>query len=211
MEAGRLEAEACGRYRMLPHLKEACACCKMCDLGLNKVRGEYDPHVFSSHGRRPTQFMIIGQNPGWNEVKDGVPFVGAPGRNFDKELSNYLWERNDFYITNAVKCFVNDSKAPTLKQVAQCEPFLRMEIAIVKPKLVVVFGAAAFSMVLPGSIEHRFSDRIGKITTSDKFDVKVFATYYPTHLSLLDKPKKKQFACDIKMLSQILGKYLSPF
>jgi len=119
-----------------------------------------------------------------------------------------LWERNDFYITNAVKCFTSDSKPPTPRQTARCEPFLHMEIAIVKPRLVVVFGPAAFAAIMPND---KFPNAIGKIITSDKFNTKVFTTHYPSHLNLLDKPRKKQFAHDIKMLSQIMGKYLSPF
>ena len=208
MEARKLEAAACERYKMIPHLEAACACCKMCNLGWSKARDEHNPHVFSSYDpkARPAQFMIVGQNPGWNEVKEGAPFVGAAGRNFEKEL--VMWGRTDFYITNAVKCFTDGNKQPSLEQVTRCEPFLRMEIAILKPKLVVAFGATAFAALVPNAI---FSSAIGKITTSDKFDVKVFTTYHPSPLNMLDKPRKKQFAHDMKLLGQVMGKYLSPF
>ena len=65
-----------------------------------------------------------------------------------------------------------------------------------------------FAALIPNG---KFSGAIGKITTSDKFNIKVFATLYPSSLNLLDKSKKKQFAHNIEMLNQIMGKYLSPF
>lgn len=200
------------RYEMMPHLKLACTNCKMCELGWRSAtRGNdvHDPHVFSNYDPivDPAQFMIVGQNPGWNELKAQTPFVGLAGKNFDTELDKTFWKRSDFYISNAVKCYTEGNKPPQQRNLAACEPFLRMEIAIIKPRLVVAFGAVAFSVLC----DTKFSDNIGKITTSEKFGVKVFTTYHPSPLNLQDVAKKKQFAHDVAMIAKMLNYYLTPF
>ena len=206
------------RHKMMPHLREACINCKMCELGWRKAKRdsyEYDPHVFYGHDPTysPPRFMIVGQNPGWNEVKQGKPFVGQSGANFDKELNSttngvIMWRRDvDFYITNVVKCFTEGNKPPTPKQVGRCEPFLRMEIAIIKPKLVIAFGGVAFGALC----KEKYSERIGKITASEKFGVKVFTTYHPSPLNLADPARRKRFSRDIKTICRIMDYYLTPF
>jgi len=201
------------RYKMLAHLKDACAECKMCELGWRKAtRGayNYNPHVFSNYTpMSPTaKFMIVGQNPGWNEVKEGMPFIGAAGKNFDDALlKNTRWTRGDFYITNSIKCFTKDNKPPSHQNLNRCEPFLRMEISIIKPKLVITFGSVAFG-ILCGC---KFSDNIGKIVDSDKFGVKVFTTYHPSPLNLANPQRKKKFYQDIRTIGKIMDHYLSPF
>lgn len=197
---------------MMPHLVEACSKCRMCNLGWSKASKhgiKKDPHVFSnySHFIKPPRFMIIGQNPGWNEVKQGIPFVGDAGKNFDDALLSTPWSRDDFYITNIVKCFSKGNKKPSIRSVNRCEPFLKMEIAIIKPILVIAFGSVSFSALCDG----KFSNNIGRITNSTKFDVKVFTTYHPSPLNLTNKSREKQFRHDIMMLGKIMVKYLSPF
>lgn len=209
----KLYKAACERYKMLRHLSEACNICRMCNLGWSKASRsgyEYDPHVFSNYDPMvgPSKFMIVGQNPGWNEVKKGEPFVGQAGSNFDKELDKLLWSRKDFYITNTVKCYTQNNKPPESKHIKRCEPFLRMEIAIIKPVLIIAFGAVAFNILCD---DEKFSDNIGKITRSDKFGVKVFTTYHPSPLNLADLDRRKRFRKDIAMLGKIMNYYLTPF
>ena len=199
------------RYEMLPSLKEACKTCRMCDLGWKLARGKLDPHVFSNYTAlsTPHQFLICGQNPGFNEVNEGMPFVGAAGENFNKAIMlSGMWRRDNFYITNACKCFSDGNVPPTPKQLERCEPFLRMEIAIVKPRLVIAFGAVAFG-VLCGNLD--FTPSIGKIVNSEKFGVKVYLTYHPSPLNLSDPARRKQFEKDIRILSKIMDRYLTPF
>ena len=200
------------RLNMLAPLKEVCKVCRMCELGWSKAikNGEsLDPHVFSNYDSTCVpRFMIVGQNPGWNEVKKGTPFIGDSGDNFDKALLlNTRWRREDFYITNCIKCFTEGNRPPTPKQLAKCEPFLKIEIEIIKPIMVIAFGAAAFGAMCEGG----FSDRIGKITVSNKFGVKVFTTYHPSPLNLADPARKKVFFENIVMIGKIMNKLLSPF
>ena len=201
------------RHKALPHLKEACNSCRMCGLGWKKAKKnskEADPHVFSNWDplMRPPMFMIVGQNPGWEEVQKDTPFIGASGRNFDKALEQTIFQRSDFYITNAVKCFTQGNKVPDQQYIDRCEPYLRMEIAIVKPKFVVTFGKVSFNMMCPDA---DYNDSIAKLTKSSKFGVKVMAVYHPSPMNLSQKPRKQKFNEDIKLISRIMSHYLTPF
>lgn len=210
----KLIAAANERMRSLYHVRDACKVCKMCDLGWQKAtkqnQGEYDPHVFSNFdpGINLPRFMIVGQNPGWDEVTKGQPFVGLSGGNFEKALEQTYFQRSDFYITNVVKCWTLGNTVPTSEQISRCEPFLRIELAIVKPILVVTFGAVAFNLLCS---EYEFKDCVSKIITSDKFGVKVFSTYHPSPRNLMVTERKDTFYKDIRMLGRIMSRYLMPF
>jgi len=215
MSASREELyrSACQRFEMLTPLSEACRVCRMCALGWSKARKgsyEYDPHVFSNHDPAlgPSDFMVVGQNPGWNEVRLGQPFVGQAGANFDQELLQTMWRRHHFYITNAVKCYTPGNRPPDHENLRRCEPFLRMEIAIVKPTLVLALGAVAFGILCEDMV---FAERIGKISNSSKFGIKVFATYHPSPLNLSDLSRRDRFKKDIFTIARVMNYYLSPF
>ena len=208
-----LESAAAKRKQMLPHLGEACISCKMCPLGWSDATKDgykKDPHVFADYDFLGWQrFMIVGQNPGWNEVKEGVPFVGQSGKNFENALTlGTPWSRSDFYITNAVKCFTTGNRQPNPKEVDRCEPFLRMEIEIIRPVFVVALGATAFNMLCP---DLKFGDCVGKISDSSKFDIKVFTTYHPSPRNMAVADRKSKFYKDIRMLGKIMSRYLTPF
>jgi len=150
--------------------------------------------------------MVIGQNPGSNEVLNCQPFVGAAGANFDKALFK-MWSREQVYISNCVKCYTEGNTPPTAQQLERCEPILRMELAIVKPVLVIALGSIAFKCL--GGDD--FQGNIGKIHTSEKFGVKVFTTYHPSPLNLADAARRVQFERDMGHLRQIMDQYLLPF
>ncbi len=139
------------KLAMLEHVRLACSVCTMCELGLkDATRNGVDrnPHVFSN--MRPHRFMIIGQNPGWDELAVNEPFVGAAGKNFDIEIEKHGLSRNDFYICNAVRCFTTDNQRPNSKHIERCDVFLRIEINLIKPKLLVALGSVAFEQLCPG-------------------------------------------------------------
>jgi uracil-DNA glycosylase family 4 len=207
------EKAAISRYKAMPHLKETCNSCRMCNLGWKKAKKnnkEVDPHVFSNWDprSRPPMFMIVGQNPGWDEVQNDAPFIGASGSNFDNALKDTMHKRSDFYITNAVKCFTQGNKVPDQKSIDRCEPFLRMEIAIVKPKFVITFGKVSFNLMCPDA---DYNDSVAKLTNSEKFGVKVMAIYHPSPMNLSQKVRKQKFNADIKLIGRIMNTYLTPF
>jgi uracil-DNA glycosylase family 4 len=85
----------------------------------------------------------------------------------------------------------------------RCEPFLRMEIGLLKPKLVVTLGAVAFAQFCP---DMKYSQCLKQISKSTKFGVSVFAVYHPSPLNFADKPRKLEFAKQIKLLCSLIKK-----
>lgn len=205
------------KRRMLEIMQDACRVCGMCELGWTKHKRDSTelcaqvPGYFDGMSTTP-RIMIVGQNPGWTEVREGRPFVGPAGKEFDKALDEYggrySIDRNKFYITNVVKCYTTDNRQPLQRHIDLCEPFLRMEITIIKPKFIVALGAVAFAALCPGI---NFSDSLGKIITSQKYGVKVFPTYHPSPLNLEDKLRRDQFNHDMRILCELLFRLESPF
>lgn len=202
---------------MLDAIGEACKLCGMCELGWSKAKRlghEFDPHVPGwRDGMSPLpKIVVVGQNPGWNEVRAGVPFVGAAGDEFNRAIDRhggkYGITRNHFYITNIVKCFTPDNHPPTARQIARCKPFLKMEINTIRPKVILALGSVAFAGLCP---DGRFSDNVGKLSRSEEFEVKVFTTYHPSPLNLQDKFRKLQFDRDMKVICELLFRMDCPF
>ena len=76
------------KHEMLSDLKSVCGNCGMCDLGWSKAENDLDPHVFSNFDRSIPlpKIIVVGQNPGYNEVVKGEPFVGAVINSFDRSI-----------------------------------------------------------------------------------------------------------------------------
>lgn len=190
------------KMRMLIPLSQTCLACSMCELGLKiayKGKLGRDPHVLSN--MKPHRFMIVGQNPGWTELEKREPFVGDAGATFDAEIALHGMTRDEFYICNAVRCFTSGNTRPTAKHMERCEPFLHMEVNLIKPKLVVALGAVAFEQLCPGE---SFSESLKKITKSKKFNVPVFAIYHPSPLNLQDSGRAAAFKDQIKVMCALV-------
>jgi len=198
-----LEKRAQDALVMLRPLRDMCKDCTMCRLGMRQptIRGEQvkDHRVFSN--MLPSRVMIIGQNPGYDECHEDLPFVGEAGKTFNKAVRAHGVKRNSFYITNTVKCATSSNEKPALDESDACEPYLRMEIRIMRPKLVVTLGAVAFERLCPGQ---RYSDRRGRISRSDVYGVKVFAIHHPSPRNLEDEQRKKDFYRQIELLCGIV-------
>lgn len=185
------------KLRMLRQLSRVCTTCSMCELGMQGAeKGDSirDPHVFSN--MRPHRFMVVGQNPGWNELAAGTPFVGAAGKNFDDEIIKHDMNRDDFYICNSVRCWTKGNERPTQRHIDRCEPFLQMEINLIKPKLIVTLGGIAFSQLCP---DFTFSKSLKKLTDS-KYGVKVFPIYHPSPVNFRDGSRKTAFEDQIRIM-----------
>ena len=201
INAGAETSEQC-KLRMLRQLSLTCTACSMCELGLkgaernDEVR---DPHVFSN--MNPSRFMVVGQNPGWNELKQQEPFVGAAGKNFDTEIQKHGLDRSYFYISNTVRCHTKDNQKPTQRHMDRCEPFLRMEIGLLKPKLVITLGAVAFAQLCPDSV---YSKSLRTIVKSQKFGVPVLAVYHPSPMNFRGEHRKQAFEKQIQLLCALV-------
>ena len=107
--------------------------CELCKTA-NPVLGEGNPNA---------DVMFIGEAPGQKEDELGRPFVGAAGKFLDELLASIGFERTDVYISNVVKYRPPANRDPTPEEKQQCMPWLMMEIALIKPKVIVPLGRHA--------------------------------------------------------------------
>jgi len=87
--------------------------------------------------------MLIGQNPGADEDETGRPFVGRAGKYLTKTLAEYGINREDVFITNIVKHVSPENRKPYPDEVVACLPYLKTQISLIKPKIIVLLGASA--------------------------------------------------------------------
>ena len=95
------------------------------------------------HGPARAEIMIIGEAPGQEEDKSGIPFVGRAGHLLDELLAQAGIDRDSIYVTNAVKCRPPDNRDPTAGEIAKCRQYLQAEIATVQPRFLLLLGNAA--------------------------------------------------------------------
>ncbi|MBQ0883994.1 UdgX family uracil-DNA binding protein [Streptomyces sp. RM72] len=138
----------------LPALREAAAECRGCPLHRDATQT-----VFGA-GRATARLMLVGEQPGDQEDRQGKPFVGPAGHLLDRALADAGLDPAVAYVTNAVKHFKftraeprkrRIHKAPTLRETTACGPWLAAELDRVRPELIVVLGATAGKALLGSS------------------------------------------------------------
>ena len=156
-----------------------CERCRLCERRTNSVFGV---------GDRDADWMLIGEAPGENEDKLGEPFVGQAGKLLDSMLHAVALSREDnVFIANVIKCRPPGNRNPELDEVARCEPYLKRQVELVKPKLIVALGRFAAQSLL--KTEASIASLRGRV--HDYQGVPVIVTYHPAYLlrSLPDKAK----------------------
>ena len=101
-------------------------------------------------GPCPASVMIVGEAPGFNEDRQGEPFVGAAGKLLDTLLARIGLSRADVYITNVLKCRPPMNRDPMPNEAEACSPYLREQMQLVAPKVVLILGRHALERLLPG-------------------------------------------------------------
>jgi DNA polymerase len=191
----------------LKTLREAAAGCRACDLwqrGTQTVFGE---------GARDARVMFVGEQPGDKEDIIGKPFVGPAGAVLDKALVAAGIDRNEVYVTNVVKHFKWEPrgkrrihKKPNALQITACRPWLDAEIAVTKPRVVVLLGATAAQAILGKNF--RVTEQRGQLIASETAPY-VMATVHPS--SILRAPDDEsrhaemaRFIDDMKKVAQVI-------
>ena len=161
-----------------------CTACPLYKTGTQTVFGE---------GPRGPALMLVGEQPGDYEDVAGKPFVGPAGKIMNRALEEAGIERDEVYVTNAVKHFKWEPrgkrrihKKPNSREIAACRPWLEAELRLVKPKLLVCLGATAAQTIF-GPMFRVTKDR-GKVLSSE-LAPKVVATVHPS--SLLRQPDEE--------------------
>lgn len=139
---GNPPAEAVGAAGNLADLERCIQGCHACPLGAGRIR-----FVFGE-GNPAADLMFIGEGPGKDEDLQGRPFVGKAGELLDKMISSIGFQRDQVYIANVVKCRPPDNRTPLPEEAARCLPYLRRQIELVRPRVIVTLGATPLRELL---------------------------------------------------------------
>jgi len=149
----------------------ACTACRLHAGRTNAVPGEGDPM---------TEVVFVGEGPGVNEDRLGRPFVGRAGDLLVRLLASIGWQRGDVFITNIVKCRPPDNRDPEPDEVAACAPYLRRQLQVLDPALVVTLGRHSMSRFMPGTTISRAHGTAAPVDpATGAATALVFAMYHP--------------------------------
>ena len=192
----------------LSALREAARACTACHLYKSATQTVF------GEGPKRAAIMFVGEQPGDYEDLVGKPFVGPAGQIMNRALEEAGIDRQEVYVTNAVKHFKWEPRGkrrihekPNAREIAACRPWLEAELRIVKPKLVVLLGATAAQTIFGSSF--RVTRERGKVLSSE-FAPKIVATVHPS--SLLRQPDEasrerdyRNFVADLRLASKAAG------
>jgi DNA polymerase len=148
-----------------------CTRCRLADGRTNAVPGEGSPD---------TEVVLIGEGPGFNEDRLGRPFIGRAGDLLTKLLGSIEWRRDDVFITNVVKCRPPDNRDPEPDEVAACAPYLKRQLEVLDPALIVTLGRHSMGRFMPGARISQAHGTTGPVDpASGARDATVFAMYHP--------------------------------
>lgn len=151
--------------------------------------------IVHTTGNFAADLMFIGEAPGADEDEQGVPFVGRAGQLLTKIIESIGLKREDVCIGNIVRCRPPNNRKPEPEEVNACRPFILREIAVIKPKVIVVLGATAAHNLL--QVNTPISQLRGRF--QDYFGVRVMPTFHPAYL-LRDPNKKREVWEDMKLV-----------
>jgi len=201
-------AEFLPSHPTLERLREAAAGCRGCDLWRHATQTVF------GEGPKRAVVMLVGEQPGDQEDREGHPFVGPSGRLLDEGLEAAGIDRARVYVTNAVKHFKfvrveltrrRLHKKPAPGEVRACHPWLEQEIRLVRPRVIVALGATAAQALL--GPKFKVTQQRGKAVTSDWAGA-VIATVHRS--SVLRAPvdareqARREFFADLKRVARLL-------
>lgn len=170
-------------------LERTCANCMNCDLAATRH------NVVFGVGPKNADIMFIGEGPGEQEDMQGEPFVGAAGKFLDEMLSIIDLGRHNCYIANIVKCRPPRNRDPQEEEQAACIGYLRNQVALIKPKIIVCLGRIAAKKIIYDS----FRITLEHGTWIERNGIWMTAMYHPSAL-LRDLSKRPETFEDLLII-----------
>lgn len=176
-------------YDNWEELEKSIKGCKKCKLCMNRT------NIVFGVGNKNADVMFIGEGPGADEDRLGEPFVGKAGQLMNKAFQALEINREKVYIANIVKCRPPQNRVPEDDEAKACLDYLRNQVILVKPRIIVLLGSTALKNIL-GS-EYGITASRGKWI--EKKDIFYMPTWHPAAL-LRDETKKIDFWNDLKQV-----------
>ena len=180
-------------YETWEELEKSIIDCKKCKLCTNRK------NIVFGQGNKNAKIMFIGEGPGADEDAQGLPFVGKAGKLMDEAFKGIGINRQDVYIANIVKCRPPSNRDPEEDEVAACLNYLRNQVILIKPQIIVLLGRIALKNILGN--EYNISTARGKWV--EKKGIMYMPTWHPAAL-LRDENKKIDFWKDLKEVYNIV-------
>ncbi|MCL4558268.1 MAG: uracil-DNA glycosylase [Deltaproteobacteria bacterium] len=180
----------------LENIRLAVSDCSRCRLGetrTNTVPGE---------GCHSASLMFIGEAPGYDEDREGRPFVGRAGRLLTDIIGAMGMRREDVFIANVVKCRPPGNREPGEDEIRACSPYLFSQIDVIKPRIIVTLGRYSTATMLGLPPQMRISDMRGRFFHYK--GIKVMPTFHPAYLLRNEKDKRLVWD-DMKLVVHELG------
>ncbi|NOU35305.1 MAG: uracil-DNA glycosylase [Kiritimatiellaceae bacterium] len=174
-----------------------CSACPLQASRKNTVPGEGNPN-------RP-DILFVGEGPGADEDDQGRPFVGAAGQLLDKMIEAMGYKRSEVFIANIVKCRPPGNRVPLPEEMNACVPYLKAQIALIKPKIIVALGKTA----VQGLLQEDVAITKFRGTWCRYEGIDLMPTYHPAYL-LRSPGKKGEAWADLKAVLTKLGKEAPP-
>lgn len=188
----RIEDRNCDS--LLAELEAIATACQNC--GLAKTRTQ----VVYGAGNANADLMFIGEAPGRDEDLQGKPFVGRAGQLLTDIIKAMKLTRDDVYIANVIKCRPPENRNPEPDELDACRPYIRRQVAIIQPKVIVTLGRFA----LQSLTEKAYGITAVRGQWLEYEGVKVMPTYHPAYL-LRNPAAKKDVWADMKKVMAELG------
>ena len=179
-------------WEELEHSIIDCKKCKLCKNRTNIVFGT---------GNKNADIMFIGEGPGADEDKQGEPFVGKAGKLMNEAFKGIGINREDVYIANIVKCRPPSNRVPEEDEATACLNYLRNQVILVKPKIIVLLGSTALKNIL--GKEYGITNTRGRWI--ERKGIMYMPTWHPAAL-LRDENKKIEFWKDLKQVQLKINK-----
>jgi uracil-DNA glycosylase len=166
-----LDVDRAARLEAIAAEVRACTSCRLHETRTLAVPGEGSPE---------TEVVFVGEGPGYNEDRQGRPFVGRAGTLLGKFLGSLGWRREDVFITNIVKCRPPENRDPEPDEIAACAPYLRRQLEVLDPALVVTLGRHSLGRFMPGARISQAHGTIGPVDpATGAANALAFALYHP--------------------------------
>lgn len=170
------------------------AACTRCRLSSTRTR------VVPGQGNPRARLFFVGEAPGYDEDRSGLAFVGLAGQLLTRMIEAMGLSRDEVFIANVLKCRPPENREPASDEAAACLPFLRRQVALVRPELIVCLGSHAVRGVLSSEAS------VGRLRGRPQqyAGIPVVVTYHPSYLLRMPEMKKPAWE-DLKLALKLLG------